>query len=425
MLPERISNDLCSLRPHEDRAALAVRMIIGADGRKRSHTFHRVLMRSAAKLAYTQAQAAIGGRTDEDTGPLLEPVLKPLYAAYETLKRARDARGPLDLDLPERKILLKHDGTVDRVVTPERLEAHRLIEEFMILANVAAAETAERARVPLIYRVHDEPSLEKVEALRQFLETLHISLPKGGALRPEQFNRILDRVRGKDIEKLVNEVVLRSQAQAEYSAENYGHFGLNLRRYAHFTSPIRRYADLIVHRALIRAQNLGPDGLPASQDVPALNEIGAQISAAERRAMKAERETNDRLIAHFLADRIGASFEGRISGVTRAGLFVKLDDTGADGFVPARTLGSEYFRYEEGLHAMVGSRSGETHRLGDRVTVRLAEAAPVAGALRFELLSDGRVVAPPRHAPRGERPHRPLRSEQTRHPRHQRGKRRR
>ena len=424
MLPERISNDLCSLRPHEDRAAIAVRMIVGADGRKKTHTFHRVLMRSAARLNYAQAQLAVGGRPDDDTGPLLDPVLKPLYAAYEALRRAREARGPLDLDLPERKILLKHDGTVDRVTTPERLEAHRLIEEFMILANVAAAESAERAKVPLVYRVHDEPSLEKLEALRQFLDTLGISLPKGQALRPERFNQILRQVKGQDVEQLVNEVVLRSQAQAEYSAENYGHFGLNLRRYAHFTSPIRRYADLIVHRALICAARLGEDGLSAAQDVPTLNEIAAQISAAERRAMKAERETNDRLIAHFLADRIDATFEGRISGVTRAGLFVKLDETGADGFVPARTLGSEYFRYEEAMHAMVGNRSGETHRLGDRVTVKLVEAAPVAGALRFELLSAGRIVG--QHRAKPDRHPRPARHEREhRHKQHRRGKQRR
>ena len=409
MLPERISNDLCSLRPNEDRAALAVRMIVGRDGRKRAHTFHRVLMRSAGRLNYTQVQTAIGGRIDEDTQALIEPVLNPLYDAYEALKRARDARGPLDLDLPERKILLKHDGTVDRVTTPERLESHRLIEEFMILANVAAAESLEKARLPLVYRVHDEPSLEKVEALRQFLETLHISLPKGGAMKPEQFNRILARVRDTDVEKLVNEVVLRSQSQAEYAAENYGHFGLNLRRYAHFTSPIRRYADLIVHRGLVRAHSFGSDGLPESQDLRALGEIAAQISAAERRAMKAERETVDRLIAHFLADRIGASFDGHISGVTRAGLFVKLDETGADGFVPARTIGQEYFRYEEAMHAMVGSRSGESYRLGDRVTVKLVEAAPVAGALRFELLSEGRMTQgaprPPTARPHGKARH--------------------
>ncbi len=403
MLPERISNDLCSLRPREDRAALAVRMLIGADGRKRSHSFHRIMMRSAAKLSYEQAQLAVGGRPDEDTETVVEPMLKPLYAAYEALTRARGERGPLDLDLPECKILLKGDGTVDRVIVPERLEAHRLIEEFMILANVAAAETLERARVPLIYRVHDEPGMEKVNALREFLATLDISFPKGGVLRAEAFNRVLKQVAGRDAEPLVNEIVLRTQAQAEYAAENYGHFGLNLRRYAHFTSPIRRYADLVVHRGLIRALKLGDDGLAPHTDIKALGEIAAEISATERRAMLAERETKDRLIAHFLADRIGATFDGRISGVTRAGLFVKLHETGADGFVPARTIGDEYFRYDEAGHAMVGSRSGETYRLGDRVTVKLVEAAPVAGALRFELLSDGRAGRPLRRPDRDER----------------------
>ena len=402
MLPERISNDLCSLRPREDRAALAVRMVIGADGRKRSHTFHRVMMRSAAKLSYDQAQLAIGGRTDEDTEALVKPVLTPLYAAYERLAHARNERQPLDLDLPERKILLKSDGTVDRVARPERLEAHRLIEEFMILANVAAAETLEKVRVPLIYRVHDEPAMEKVAALREFLQTLEINFPKAGALRPEAFNRVLAHVKGREAEQLVNEVVLRSQAQAEYAAENYGHFGLNLRRYAHFTSPIRRYADLIVHRGLIRALKLGHGALPEAADPAILAEVAAEISATERRAMVAERETADRLIAHFLADRVGATFDGRISGVTRAGLFVKLHETGADGFVPARTIGDEYFRYEEARHAMVGSRSGETFRLGDPVTVKLVEAAPVAGALRFELLSQGRPGAAQRHARREE-----------------------
>lgn len=392
MLPEHISNLLCSLVPGEPRGALAVRMVIGNDGRKRSHSFHRILMRSAAKLNYAQAQAAIDGRPDDITGPLLDPILKPLYGAYATVKRARDDRDPLDLDLPERKILLKPDGTVDRVIVPERLDAHKLIEEFMILANVAAAEMLEKKALPLIYRVHDEPTLEKVHNLQEFLKTLDLPLAKSGALRPALFNRVLAQVKGHDSEPLVNEVVLRSQAQAEYSAENYGHFGLNLRRYAHFTSPIRRYADLIVHRALIRALGLGEGALPETETVESLSEIAAQISVTERRAMKAERETADRLIAHFLADRIGASFQGRISGVTRAGLFVKLSDTGADGLIPIRTLGTEYFNYDETRHALVGSRSGAMHRLGDVVDVRLVEAAPVAGALRFELLSEGHVV---------------------------------
>ena len=401
MLPERISNDLCSLVPGEARGALAVRMVIGPDGRKRSHTFHRVLMRSAAKLAYAQAQAAIDGQPDDITGPLLASVLKPLYAAYDAVKRARDERSPLELDLPERKILLKSDGTVDRVIVPQRLDAHRLIEEFMILANVAAAETLEKKALPLIYRVHDEPSLEKVHALQEFLKTLDIPFAKSGALRPSLFNRVLAQVQGQDHEPLVNEVVLRSQAQAEYSAENYGHFGLNLRRYAHFTSPIRRYADLVVHRALIRALGLGEGALPDSETPEHLSEVAAQISLTERRAMKAERETADRLIAHHLADRIGASFQGRISGVTRAGLFVKLDDPGADGLIPIRPLGTEYYNYDETRHALVGSRSGAMHRLGDVVDVRLVEAQPVAGALRFELLSEGQVI--PRGGRRNER----------------------
>jgi ribonuclease R len=272
--------------------------------------------------------------------------------------------------------------------------------------------------------VHDEPDAERVNALREFLRSLDLSLPKAGALRAAQFNRILARVKGREVEKLVNEVVLRTQAQAEYAAENYGHFGLNLRRYAHFTSPIRRYADLIVHRGLIRACKLGDDGLPDRQDVAALSEIGAQISATERRAMKAERETFDRLLAHFLADRIGATFAGHISGATRAGLFVKLDDTGADGFIPARSIGgSEYFRYREDRHALIGDRSGTTHRLGDKVTVRLVEVAPVAGALRFELLSEGRQDAPRRRS----RPQRgaPRPSAGDRRPAHARNRKRR
>jgi len=396
MLPERISNDLCSLKPHEPRPALAVRMVVGPDGRKKRHSFHRVMMRSAAKLAYAQAQAAIDGRPDDMTGPLLEPILRPLWAAYACVKKARDHREPLDLDLPERKILLKPDGTVDRVLVPERLDAHRLIEEFMILANVAAAETLEKAGSDLIYRVHDEPSLEKMRALGEVLASIGLKLPKQGALRPALFNRIIQSVEGSEHQTFINEVVLRSQAQAEYAAENYGHFGLNLRRYAHFTSPIRRYADLIVHRALISALKLGKDGLPANTSREGLAEIGARISAAERRAMAAERETIDRLIAHHLADQIGATFDGQISGVTRAGLFIKLQETGADGFVPASTIGTDYYRYDEARHALVGDRTGESYRLGDRVRVKLIEAAPVAGALRFELMSEGRYSGRPK-----------------------------
>ena len=392
MLPERISNELCSLREGEDRPAMAVRIVLKADGSKKGHSFHRVLMRSAAKLSYQQAQSAIDGKPDEKTAPIRESILMPLWAAYGIAARARDQRQPLELDLPERKLILKPDGAVERVIVPERLAAHRLIEEFMILANVAAAETLEKAGSQLIYRCHDEPSLEKMRALGEVLASIGIKLPKDGVLRPVLFNRILAMIKGSENETLINEVVLRTQAQAEYVAENYGHFGLNLRRYAHFTSPIRRYADLIVHRALIAALKLGEDGLPKNTTLETLREVSTRISAAERRAMAAERETTDRLIAHFLADQIGASFDGRIGGVNRAGLFVKLDGTGADGFIPASTLGGDYYRYDEAAHALIGERTGESWRLGDKVHVKLVEAAPVAGALRFELLSAGRVV---------------------------------
>jgi ribonuclease R len=413
MLPERISNDLCSLREGEDRPALAVRMIFSKDGRKLGHRFHRVMMRSAAKLSYRQAQDAFDGRPNELSADV-KAALAELWAAYQSLRVGREARSPLELDLPERKALLAKNGTIDRIIVPERLEAHRLIEEFMIQANVAAAETLEARRSPLVYRIHDAPSLAKLEALRQFLASIEMSLPQGGNLRPSHFNRILARAKESEHATLLHEVVLRSQAQAEYSPENIGHFGLNLRRYAHFTSPIRRYADLIVHRALIRALDFGKDGLP-NDFADRLPEIATQISAAERRAMAAERDTIDRLVAHWLADRVGATFTGRISGVTRAGLFVKLDDTGADGFVPMSTLGADYFQYDEARHAVIGTRTGEMHRLGDTVEVRLVEAVPLAGALRFELLSEGRIL------PRKERPE-PAPRGRGRHPRPQSSK---
>ena len=387
MLPERISNDLCSLREGEDRPAIAVRMTFAADGRKLRHGFFRVMMKSAAKLAYPQAQAAIDGRTDDRTGPILETVLRPLWEAYGVLKRGRDARQPLDLDLPERKILLKADGTVDRVVVPDRLDAHRLIEEFMIQANVAAAETLEAKRQKLVYRIHDAPSLAKQESLREFLGSIGMSLARGPQLRPAMFNSILERVRGADNEQLVNEVVLRSQSQAEYSPENIGHFGLNLRRYAHFTSPIRRFADLVVHRALIGALGLGNDGLTRSEE-DRLEETAALISAAERRAMAAERDTVDRLIAAYLTEQIDKTFEARVSGVTKAGLFVQLPAYGADGFVPVSTLGNDYYMFDESLRALAGQRTGKGYQLADRVEVRLVEVAPLAGAMRFEMLSE-------------------------------------
>jgi ribonuclease R len=280
-------------------------------------------------------------------------------------------------------------------VTPLRLDTHRLIEEFMIQANVAAAEELEARKTPLLYRVHEPPSAEKVRALAEFLRTVDMSLPLGQLMRPRHFNRILAEVQGKDYQHVVNEIVLRTQAQATYAPDNRGHFGLALHRYAHFTSPIRRYADLIVHRGLVSALGFGDDGLSPA-DVTSLKETADMISDAERRAMAAERETVDRLVATHLASQTGAVFRGRIRGVVGAGLFVTLDDSGADGFVPVAILGLGYFVYDQTRHALVGERSGDTYQLGDRVEVRLVEATPVSGGMRFEIVSaprEGKPVA--------------------------------
>lgn len=391
MLPERISNDLCSLREGVDRPALAVRMVFSKEGRKASHTFHRIMMKSAAKLSYQQAQAAIDGKPDDKSGPLLEPILKPLWAAYEILKVGRDRRQPLELDMPERKIILKEDGTVDRVFVPERLDAHKLIEEMMIQANVAAAETLEKKRQPLVYRTHDAPSLAKQEVLREFLTTIGFSLVKGGNLRSNSFNGILAKAQDTPHQTIVNEMVLRSQSQAVYSPDNIGHFGLNLMKYAHFTSPIRRYADLIVHRGLVGALGLGEGGITPEEEAT-LADVAAEISTFERRAMAAERDTINRLIAHHLATRIGDEFDGQVSGVTKAGLFISLPQFGADGFIPVSTLGRDYFIYDEAHQALTGEKTGLGYQLGDGVRVKLVEAVPLAGALRFEILSEGKKM---------------------------------
>jgi ribonuclease R len=387
MLPERLSAGLCSLRAGESRACLAVRMTFDRAGRKLAHRFVRGLMHSAAGVSYEQAQAAIDGVPDDVTSPLVEPVLRPLWSAYGALKLARDKRAPLGIESQERRIILGGDGRV-RSITPRRvLESHRLIEEMMIQANIAAAETLEQRRTALIYRVHDAPTQEKVKNLSDFLSTLEIRWSMGEAPRTDRFNHLLEQVRGGPHAEIVNEVVLRTQMQAIYSPENIGHFGLNLTRYAHFTSPIRRYADLTVHRGLIRALSLGDDGLTDGELVQ-LEAIAEHITAAERRGMAAERDATDRYVAAFMEGREGAEFAGRITGVTRFGLFVRLAETGADGLVPISSLGDEYFVHDDRAHALVGERTGRRWRLGAAVEIRLREATPITGGLLFEMLSE-------------------------------------
>ncbi len=386
MLPERLSAGLCSLVQGENRACLAVRMVFDARGHKTGHRFVRGLMRSAAKLSYDQAQAAIDGLPDDATGPLLEPVLKPLWAAYDVLRAGREARSPLAIESAERRIVLGEDGAVESITPRASFAAHKLIEEFMIQANVCAAQTLEQRHAALIYRIHDTPSDEKIQSLADFLATLGIPWSKGEAPRTDRFNRLLGQTREGPNAEIVNEVVLRTQMQAIYSPDNIGHFGLNLDRYAHFTSPIRRYADLVVHRALIASLKLGDGGLV--EEPVALKTTAEHITMAERRAMAAERDATDRYVAAFLKDRVGATFEGRITGVTRFGLFVRLLETGADGLVPVSSLGTEYFVHDDHAHALVGQNTGARWRLGRRVEVRLKEATPLTGGLMLEMLSD-------------------------------------
>jgi ribonuclease R len=389
MLPEALSNGLCSLRPNEDRACLAFQLWIDRNGALIRHRLTRGLMRSTARLTYEQVQNCHEGRTDDATGPLADTVIAPLYGAYARLWEARVRRRTLDLDLPERRVVVDERGRVGDIATRVRLDSHRLIEEFMIAANVAAAEVLEAPSMPGLFRVHDQPSMDKMETLRAFLSSIGLTFPKGEALKPEHFTRILRRVEGTPDSQLVSEVILRAQAQAAYSPDNIGHFGLALSRYAHFTSPIRRYADLIVHRALIRALNLGVGGLDDAA-MERLTEIGDHLSATERRAATAERDAVDRFTAAHLADRVGARFTGRVSGVTRFGLFIRLDDSGADGLVPISALPDDRYEHDDTAHALVGQRTGARYRLSAPVTVILVEADPLTGSTLFRLADSAR-----------------------------------
>ncbi len=390
MLPDRLSGDLCSLHEGVARACIAVRMVISADGTKISHSFVRGLMRSVASLHYEEVQAARDGQPNDKTAPLLDEVITPLYAAYEALVAARARRQPLDLDLPERKIVLSEEGEVTSVALKDRLDAHRLIEEFMVLANVAAAEELIARRQPLLFRVHEEPSPEKLDALREVAAASGFTLAKGQVLQTSHLNKLLAQAEGTDFDELINITTLRSMQQAYYFPQNFGHFGLALKSYAHFTSPIRRYSDLVVHRALISAHDWGRDGL-SLEEAEQLEATAKHISDTERRSMAAERDTVDRYLAAYLSDRVGATFTGRISGIARFGAFVKLDETGADGLLPMRALGQEYFHHDADSQTLMGAESGMTIGIGDRVTVKLAEAVPVTGGLVLDLIEiDGK-----------------------------------
>ena len=394
MLPEALSNGWCSLRPNEDRGCLFVEMSIDGQGRKTTHRFGRGLMRSAARLTYEEVQAA------QDRGDDLGLPVPALYAAFRVLLGARNARGTLDLDLPERKVTLDNAGKVASVAPRPRLDSHRLIEEFMVLANVCAAEELERLHQPCVYRIHPPPSEEKLENLRTFLHGFDISLPPGNKIHPRDLDHVLKKVSGTEASVLVSEVMLRSQMQAAYDIDNIGHFGLALSQYAHFTSPIRRYADLLVHRALIAGLKLGPGGL-AAEDHGGMADTCEHITATERRAALAERDAIDRYLAAFMTDKVGQHFAARISGVIRFGLFVTVLDSGASGLVPISSLPDDFYIHDEARQTLTGRRNGLEFRLTQEVEVRLAEASPVTGGLVFHVMQGAGDGNTARKSPRG------------------------
>ncbi len=444
MLPEILSAEVCSLKEGADRAALACHLRIGKDGSLKSWRFTRAVVRIAANLAYEEAQAIIDGMASNDAplsdgsissdspsilsdspspspqrklgSPSTEDALAardpsvrwddgrvddervaaslvPLWACWHALAKARDARAPLDLDLPERRVVLDEQGRIMSVSPRERLDAHRLIEDYMIAANVAAAKALEAKKAPVMYRIHEPPSREKLAALKEYLETFDVPFALGQVVRPATFNHIIERIGDADFRPQVMEQILRTQTQAYYAPGNHGHFGLSLGSYAHFTSPIRRYADLLVHRSLVSAYGLGEGGLPAD-DAANMESVGEIISRLERRAMEAERDTTDRYVAAFLSERVGQVMDVRITGVTNFGFFATVEGIGGDGLMPVRDLGGEYFRFDEGARTLTGEHSGDVFAQGQTLELRLAEANPVSGALRFEM-PEGKGAAPP------------------------------
>jgi len=414
MLPEELSADICSLKEGADRAAMACHMKFSKEGELKSWRFTRAKVRIAANIAYEDAQAAIDAANEEKVdvssptcsmpdveGPvpreLVDKALKPLWGCWRALFAARQKRDPLELDLPERRVVLDEKGRIASIAPRDRLDAHRLVEDFMIAANVAAARALEAKKAPVMYRVHEPPSREKLVALKDYLATFGLEFTLGQVIKPGTFNRIIERLGEAEGREEIMEQLLRTQMQARYGPERLGHFGLALATYAHFTSPIRRYADLLIHRALVRAYRLGDGGLPPGED-ERFEQIGEQISMLERRAMEAERETVDRYVAAFLADQVGQLVECRITGVQPFGFFATVDSLGGDGLLLAKDLGQEYFRYDEAARVLVGDESGDAYRVGQRLTLRLAEANPVSGSLRFELPegSYGARSAPPR-----------------------------
>jgi ribonuclease R len=410
MLPHVLSSGMCSLKQGEDRAAMACHFVIDKSGQVTSWRFTRALVKLRANIAYERAQAAYdAGQPDDGWDVDVLPTLQNLWGCWTSLAKARDARKPLNLDLPERQVILDELGNIAEIRVRERLDAHRLIEDYMIAANVAAAKALEAKKAPVMYRVHEVPSREKLISLKDYLETFGQSFAMGQVMTPATFNRIIDTFKGEDNAREVMEAVLRTQTQAYYGPVNAGHFGLALGSYGHFTSPIRRYADLLVHRSLVDAYHLEvphkPKSLPektglGEHDRKGLAQIGEVISRLERRAMEAERETIDRYVAAWLGTKVGEIVAARITGVQNFGFFATVDGLGGDGLVPVSTLGRERFHYDEAARTLDSELGRVSYWVGQRLDLRLVEANPISGSLRFELPDAAEEGHPQRRCPR-------------------------
>jgi ribonuclease R len=376
---------------------MAVHIWFDKRGKKLRHKFVRGLMRSHASLSYEEFQNAHEGNVSRRAEPILDTVIQPLYQAYDVLSKGRDFREPLELSVPEKKIILDDEGHIKEIKERVSIPAHRLVEEFMIQANVAAAEQLESKQIACMYRIHEQPSLEKIENLRTFIESLDYTFSKGQVVKPKIFNNLLSKVKNTPYENVISTIILRTQMQAQYSPENQGHFGLSLTRYAHFTSPIRRYADVLVHRALVKALKLGKDGI-SNYDIGNMVNTAEHISNTERNSMIAERQSTERYIANYMSNKIDDEFEGKINGVHKAGLFITLNQSGGEGFIPISSLYGDYFHYDKEHHLLEGEHSHIILQLGDPVSVRLKEANPVSGGLIFELLHDKLSKHKPRNA---------------------------
>lgn len=387
MLPEILCNDLCSLRPKEERAAIACFIDIDKQGNIIQYDFKRAVIKSAARLTYKEVQNALEGKKSANIKEVYVKTIEPVYRAYLALRMAREKRGALNLESNEYKIRFNDKGEVVAIEKEENLEANKMIEEFMIAANICAAKALGRSKLPTMYRVHEKPLEEKLKEIEPLLHNLHLKLPDINALKPEHFNKILALCSDGGYNAGVGELILRLQCQAKYSPHNLGHFGLGLSDYAHFTSPIRRYADLLVHRALVKAYKMPKGGeLEESASVKTFEETGEHLCVTERRAANAEREMTARYVSDYLLPMIGADFEVKVSGVSAAGVFVEIESIGAEGLIPMSSLPTDMYVLDEGNMSLTGQRYGLSFRFGQKLQARLLEASPITGGLIFKYI---------------------------------------